>query len=265
MSPPNEAGIPAPASVPAPAPVLVPAALDLNRRLPLWYQVAQHLRAAILSRRPGDPGRLPTEEDLAVHYGVSVVTMRQALKGLEEEGLIERRRRHGTFVTASAAPSRPLTLLGSVDAVVAQQSADEVDVLRREEVAVPAELAACFPDAPNLVFFRRLRKERGRTVSCADNWVRPEHAAAIEESHLRAAPMTQALRDRAGVRIGRFDNSVEAMLATPDLVGLLDVGLLSPILLCTCLTYDVDGRAVDAARIYYRGDRFRYSVTLQAE
>lgn len=244
---------------------LVPSAVELNRKLPLWYQVAQHLRTTIFTRRPDDPLRLPTEDELAVHYGVSVVTLRQALKALEDEGIIERLRRHGTFVTPAAAPSRPLRLLGTVDAVVAQQAAEEVHVLHRERVDVPADLVDFFPDTSAVVFFRRLRLQDGIPVSCADNWIRPEHAAAITDGHLRAAPMTQALRDQAGVHIARIENNVEARLATPELVGLLDVGLLSPILLCTAVTYDHDGHVVDTARIHYRGDRFTYSVTVQAD
>ena len=65
-----------------------PDSIVLNRKLPLWYQVSQSLRASILGRSPRDPLRLPTEEQLAGHYGVSVLTMRQALKELEDEGLI---------------------------------------------------------------------------------------------------------------------------------------------------------------------------------
>jgi GntR family transcriptional regulator len=249
----------------AEVPLLVPGSLALNRKLPLWYQIAEHLRGEILRRGPEDPRRLPVEEELAAHYGVSVVTLRQALKTLEHEGIIERRRRHGTFVRTPVATAPPLTLRGSVDAVVAQQAAEDVDVLVRQEVPVPERLAAHFPDTSSLVFFRRLRRERGEPVSCADNWLRPEHAARIDTGHLRTAPMTKALRDQAEVRIGRVENRVRAQLATPELVGLLDIGLLSPILLCTCLTYDADGRGVDAARIYYRGDRFTYAVTLDAE
>jgi GntR family transcriptional regulator len=243
----------------------VPGAPDLDRNLPLWYQVAQHLRSTIFSRRPADPRRLPVEEDLAAYYGVSVVTMRRALKALEEEGIIERLRRHGTFITNAAPPIQPLIVRGPVDAVVAQQSALEVDVLRREEVPVPPELAHRFPDTEQLVFFRRLRKDRGEPVSCADNWIRPEHAAAISVDHLRDVPMTQALREQAGVRIERIENDVQARLATPELTALLNVALLNPILLCTCVTYDDTGRVVDAARIHYRGDRFTYSVIVTAD
>ncbi|MFF3573978.1 hypothetical protein [Nocardia jiangxiensis] len=52
-----------------------------------------------------------------------MVTMRQAREVPEEEGIIVRRRRQGIFVTVKASASRqPLTVFGSVDAVVAQQS-----------------------------------------------------------------------------------------------------------------------------------------------
>ncbi|MCL2733123.1 MAG: GntR family transcriptional regulator, partial [Actinomycetia bacterium] len=46
-----------------------PDSLVLNRKLPLWYQVSQSLRASILGRHPDAPLRLPTEDDLARHYG----------------------------------------------------------------------------------------------------------------------------------------------------------------------------------------------------
>jgi DNA-binding transcriptional regulator YhcF (GntR family) len=81
----------------------------MSEFMALWYQVAQHLRSTIFSRGPADPRRLPVEEDLTAYYGVSVVTMRRALKALEEEGIIERLRRHGTFITHAAPPASPAT------------------------------------------------------------------------------------------------------------------------------------------------------------
>src|SRR3954469_16827197 len=125
--------------------VFAPDSLVLNRKLPLWYQVSQSLRASILGRRPDAPLRLPTEDELAAHYGVTVLTMRQALKELEEEGLISRHRRRGTFIEPAARRSAPVRLLGSVDAIVAQQSGMVTEVLAHGSAPVPVQYAELFP------------------------------------------------------------------------------------------------------------------------
>nr|MDT0526690.1 GntR family transcriptional regulator [Streptomyces sp. DSM 41633] len=71
--------MPDPASAPGPRlppvdrpqpPAFAPDSLVLNRKLPLWYQVSQSLRASILGRPQDASPRLPTEEQLAAHYGV---------------------------------------------------------------------------------------------------------------------------------------------------------------------------------------------------
>ncbi|MFD7441087.1 GntR family transcriptional regulator [Streptomyces sp. NPDC059909] len=244
-----------------------PDSLVLNRKLPLWYQVSQSLRASILGRLPHDPLRLPTEEQLAEHYGVSVLTMRQALKELETEGLISRHRRRGTFIEPGARRSAPRRLLGSIDAIVAQQSGERTTVLAHGPSPVPVELAEYFTDVDEIVTYRRLRcdGESGEPTNWAENAVRPDVAAGLEVADLERWPMTKVLRDAVGVRISRITDTVEARLADPETADLLQVPLLSPILHYTGVTYDDEGRVVDVARIRYRGDRFSFSVTVEAE
>jgi GntR family transcriptional regulator len=243
-----------------------PDSLALNRKLPLWYQVSQSLRASILGRSPDAPLRLPTEDALAAHYGVSVLTMRQALKELETEGLISRHRRRGTFIEPGARRGSPVRLLGSVDAIVAQQSGMNSTLLEHGPVPVPAELAEYFPDCAEVTGFSRLRgdEETGEPTNHARNYVRPDVAAGIDPADLERWPMTKVLRDAVGVRISRITDTVEARLADPETARLLEVPLLSPILHYTGITYDEAGQAVDVARIRYRGDRFSFTVTLDA-
>ncbi|MFI7358832.1 GntR family transcriptional regulator [Streptomyces avidinii] len=243
-----------------------PDSLVLNRKLPLWYQVSQSLRASILGRTPDASLRLPTEEQLAEHYGVSVLTMRQALKELENEGLISRHRRRGTFIEPGALRSTPVRLLGSVDAIVAQQSGDRTTILGHGRTAVSGELLEHFPDTPEVVTYRRLRHDResGEPTNWVENAVLPEFAGAVDLADLERWPMTKVLRDIVGVRISRITDTVEARLADPETAELLQVPLLSPILHYTGVTYDEDGRAVDVARIRYRGDRFSFTVTVDA-
>ncbi|MDT0318947.1 GntR family transcriptional regulator [Streptomyces millisiae] len=246
--------------------VFAPDPLELNRKLPLWYQVTQSLRASILGRAPEAPLRLPTEEQLAGHYGVSVLTMRQALKELEREGLISRHRRRGTFIEPAAGPAAPVRLLGTLDAIVAQQSGETTTLLDHGPVPVPPELVGHFPDLAEVVRFRRLRRERasGEPVNWVENLLRPEVAARVAPAALARWPMTRVLRDVAGVAVGRITNTVQARLADPETARLLAVPLLSPILHITGVVFDECGRVVDVARIHYRGDRFSFAVTVDA-
>lgn len=243
-----------------------PDSIVLNRKLPLWYQVSQSLRASILGRTPDAPLRLPTEEQLAGHYGVSVLTMRQALKELEDEGLITRHRRRGTFIEPSAQRGSPVRLLGSVDAIVAQQSGMSTQLLGHGTAPVPGELTEHFPDLTEVATYHRLRSDEktGEPTNHAHNFIRPELAERVELDNLARWPMTKVLRDVVGVRISRITDTVEATLADPETARLLEVPLLSPILHYTGITYDEDGRALDVARIHYRGDRFSFTVTLDA-
>ncbi|WP_329032494.1 GntR family transcriptional regulator [Streptomyces sp. NBC_01725] len=244
-----------------------PDSLVLNRKLPLWYQVSQSLRASILGRRPHDPLRLPTEEQLAGHYGVSVLTMRQALKELEQEGLISRHRRRGTFIEPGARRGAPRRLLGSIDAVVAQQSGERTTVTGHGRAPVPGGLAEYFPGVDEVTLFRRLRRdgESGEPTNWAENALRTEIADRLDPADLERWPMTKVLRDVLGVRISRITDTVEATLADPATADLLQVPLLSPILHYTGVTYDADGQVVDVARIRYRGDRFSFSVTMETD
>ncbi|MCX2970405.1 MULTISPECIES: GntR family transcriptional regulator [Streptomyces] len=245
--------------------LFAPDSVELNRKLPLWYQVSQSLRASILGRPPQAPLRLPTEEALAEHYGVSVLTMRQALKELESEGLISRHRRRGTFIEPGARRGRPVRLLGSVDTIVAQQSGEDTTLLGHGPAPVPTELVEHFPGTAEAVSYRRLRRDRdsGEPTNWAENLIHPEIAAHVDPEALRRMPMTKLLRDEVGVRISRITDTVEARLADPETARLLQVPLLSPILHYTGVTFDERERVVDVARIHYRGDRFSFSVTVE--
>jgi DNA-binding LacI/PurR family transcriptional regulator len=71
--------------------------------MPLLYeQVSDHITGEIAAGRlrPGD--QLPTETEYATSFGVSRITIRRAMSRLDRDGLIERFRGKGTFVTAQA-------------------------------------------------------------------------------------------------------------------------------------------------------------------
>lgn len=159
-----------------------------------------------------------------------------------------------------------MRLLGSVDTIVAQQSGMTTELLGHGPAPLPAELAEYFPDVAEVGAYHRLRSDEktGEPTNHARNYVRPELAALIDPQDLVRWPMTKVLRDVVGLRISRITDTVEARLADPETARLLQVPLLSPILHYTGIVYGEDGVALDVARIHYRGDRFSFTVTLDA-
>jgi multiple sugar transport system substrate-binding protein len=84
--------------------------LDPAQPIPIYFQLKTYLEEEILSGRYGPDDRLPTEHELCARFGISRTPVNRALSELADEGLILRRRRHGTFVNphwAGRAPDRP--------------------------------------------------------------------------------------------------------------------------------------------------------------
>lgn len=72
--------------------------IDKKSVIPLYFQLQENLRQKILSGfyKPGD--LLPSEKQLTEKFEVSRTTVRQSIKNLEREGLIETKRALGSFV-----------------------------------------------------------------------------------------------------------------------------------------------------------------------
>jgi len=84
--------------------------LDPDDPRPPYQQVANALRAAILTRKLAPGEKLPSGNELAQRYGVARMTIQQAIRLLREEGLIVSRQGSGVFVrerTAQAVALRP--------------------------------------------------------------------------------------------------------------------------------------------------------------
>jgi len=93
--------------------------LDPDDPRPPYQQVADALRAAILTRKlkPGD--KLPSQAELAARYNVARMTVQQALRVLRAEGLTVSRQGSGVYVRERT--ERPVGLRPHVEAVFERQ------------------------------------------------------------------------------------------------------------------------------------------------
>ena len=73
--------------------------MEFSNAVPIWMQIANHIRGEIVSGKiaPGD--KLPGSRDLALQYSVNPNTAARVYQELEKEGMCETRRGLGTFAT----------------------------------------------------------------------------------------------------------------------------------------------------------------------
>ena len=75
-------------------------AIDPASDRAVYKQIADHLRAAIARGRLREGDQLPSEAQLMAHYGVARMTVRNALRLLQDEGLITAEHGRGVYVRA---------------------------------------------------------------------------------------------------------------------------------------------------------------------
>lgn len=94
--------------------------LRIGNRKPLPTQMADDLRSRLAKREWRQGDQLPTEADLVNEYGVSRASVRQALKTLENQGLIITKRGRGSFVADDAMIRAGMQELTSITSTIAE-------------------------------------------------------------------------------------------------------------------------------------------------
>lgn len=98
----------------APGPALA-AMVDRLRPPNMAEMVSSALRAKILARELADGDVLPKQEELALQFGTSALSVREGLRILEGEGLVTvRRGRHGGAIVHSPSTGSAAYMLGLV-------------------------------------------------------------------------------------------------------------------------------------------------------
>lgn len=147
-----------------------------------YLRIQRDLRDRIASGQwpPGSP--LPSQHELAGRFGVSIMTLRQALQLLADEGLIEARHGSGTYVAARYAYD--LGHLRSFASDLRAQGADvTTELLAAETVAPPADVGARLGTG-NVLRLRRLRLAGGQPLIVQTSYLPAALTHVVEPANL---------------------------------------------------------------------------------
>ena len=83
--------------------------VKVESAVPLYKQIVHDLVSRIESGVYSEGDKLPTETELMEEYGVSRITVRSAIKELEDADIVERTRGKGLLLPRHAMPMQPMT------------------------------------------------------------------------------------------------------------------------------------------------------------
>ena len=235
--------------------------------LPLWFQIADRLRAAIKHGefRPGDA--LPSEARLNERFGISRTTARASLDRLEQEGLISRRSGKGSIVL-SPQVEQPLNLLASFSEDMQRRGLQPSYVTQSADYApatVEVAEALGIDRAARVFRINRLLKADGLPIGVSESWISP----TVLNSHvppsardLDVGSLYTWLERNYGARITGGHELIEAANATRKLAEGLGIGAGAPLLVARRRSHAADGTPIEYAIMHYRADRYRFRVDL---
>lgn len=233
--------------------------------LPLHERVRQQLAGDVIAGVYPRGARLPSERDLCTRLNVSRVTLRRALSGLADDGMLAPSHGRGWYVAAERVGEPANTLMSFTAMARAQRLTPSSKVLSQEVRHADLDEADQLRVAPGaeILDLRRLRLIDNLPVALDQSRVPLALAPALAEKDFSHGSLYDALTE-AGVPPQRADYSVEALAADTDQAHLLDLEPGQPLLVTRQVTYAVDGRVVELGGIIYRGDRYRFRATLVA-
>jgi GntR family transcriptional regulator len=139
-------------------------------RQPKYLRIHAELRDRITSGQWPVGSPLPAQRELAEEFGVSIMTLRQAVQMLTDDGLAEARHGSGTFVAARYAYD--VGHLRSFASDLAAQGAQiGTRILTAETVTPPEQVDARLGGPGQALLVRRLRLVGGRPVIVQTSYV----------------------------------------------------------------------------------------------
>jgi GntR family transcriptional regulator len=237
--------------------------LIADSHVPKYAQIADIFRQRIARGIWGKGCRLPANESLAAEFGVSRITVRQAVDLLARDGLIEAQQGRGTFVKAMAKREpwlRVETTLSDLAEVYRDTSPEILNISegRADAPLLPGDGKA----AARYVFMRRVHS-RQRHPYCVISIYLDETVFRKAPKRFRKETVIPILKDMRDPKIKTARQTLTIGTADIEASKLLSVPLNSPVAEVRRVFTAQDGTVIYLGEVTYRGDFIRIDMDLR--
>ena len=197
-------------------------------------------------------------------FGVSRITVRQALRDLHLEGLIFTSQGKGTFASKPKATQDVKYLQGFAEAMAPKGYEATARLISIRELAPSREVKRKLnlEAKENVVEVVRVRYLNRDPVSVDSSYFPPEIGRKLFSKDI-SGDIFPLLENDLRIELGRADVSLEARPADATIAKLLGTEAGCPIMWVQRLTHDRQGKPVDFEYLAFRGDTYKYQFQIE--
>jgi GntR family transcriptional regulator len=239
--------------------------INFESPIPYYIQLIDILKEKVQSEvwKPGD--QIPGEQDLCELYGVSRTVVRQALLELELEGIINRRKGKGTFISLPKISEGLVQKLTGFYQDMVERGLKPVTKVLHQNVLPANDKVARFLDispGDQVIDILRLRFINDEPIQMVTTYIPFDMCPALASVDLTNRSLYAFLETECGIFIAKGQRYIEAVLANETEADLLGIERGAPLLMLDSISFSDSDRPIEYYHALHRGDRSRFEVEL---
>lgn len=235
---------------------------------PLYEQLKDKLKEQIQKNELKPNDQLPSEKELEEHYGVSRITVRQAIALAEKEGLVSKIHGVGTFVATPKVEQELDTINNFQNTVERLGLVASTEIIKRDRISGDFQLAKLLnSNVMDIIYHMQL-------VGLGDNHpivyynsyfsgkIGKEAMEVAEDFKVKQNPFStlDIYNHIHSVTPSHLEQTFEAMGANAEVADHLKIDQGFPLLKITSMVYE-NQTPLEYRESYYRGDKYKFFAT----
>ncbi len=250
------------------SPVLKGAFIDKSSFIPLYIQLRDIIKNLINTGKLTPGEQVPSENELSSTFGISRMTVRQAIQELMREGFVIIRRGEGTFVNSVPHTQMLLKLEGfsSEMSKLGYRNHSRVLDIKKVESFDSYEMAYSGlgkdPGEP-LVRIRRVRYVEDTPFALETSFLSMNTGAGLLNPPMADdTSIYSYIENKLHIRLSRADHTIQPDLADEWVASHLEIDTGRPVLKLHGTTFSMTNKPIEYLEGVYRGDKYELKVVI---
>lgn len=235
--------------------------VDKKSPIPAYFQLKNIILKRIQSGEYAPGSLIPSERDLGESFGISRMTVRQALNQLVLAGVLNREKGRGTFVSKSKLEQK--NIMSFSEAVRQKGLVPSAKVLHFDRAEAEADIAEALglKGGEQVYVLKRLRLASQVPIGIEEDFIPVRYCPGLEKFDLTSS-LYRLIKEEYSYSVHYVDNVVEASRPSKEERESLDLSAGIPVIRITSVNYTESGIKLFYERAAFRSDEYKCSMRI---